>query len=511
MINKEKLINLFSKNYVIILTILFAFAFILRLYFFNMNQAVWWDEASYLTRAKYYAGLLTTGEDIWSPRRPFLFPIIWAFLYKLGFTEFIIRLTELFLSIGSVALTYYAGKEIFGRKAGIIASFGMAVMNLHLFLTARLLMDLPAMTLILATVYVFYKYYINQDHPQKLWLIGLMLGLSLFTKATSVLIILPIVITIIIKEGKKFITNKSIYAIGSIAFLTLSPFLIYVMITLNKINIITSTTGIGGGRFVTLDQFISNITGALVSYTMTIPYELKIIFTIFFVIGLYIFLDLILGLDILIRKKDKTLMKKAFLLMWILSFLLFFGLFTRSYTEPRYILPLFPAVFIIMAIGILKVSDLIKNKSIAIIVVTIILILGGFSQISFADNLIKNKAYSMYHINPAGSWVKEHLNEDETVMVNSNQMEFLYYIEHNVHGSAATEEETIQSIKEKKPKYYIISIFYQFNPEWHYQLPEKYPGVFIPVQVYFLDQEKKQVVVAVYKIDYEILDKYQIM
>ena len=508
MINKEKAIEFFSKNYIIIITSIFALAFILRLYYFNMTQAVWWDEAEYLTRAKYYAGLVTTGEDIWSPRRPFLIPIIWTILYKIGSTEVVLRFTELLFSMGSIVLTYLTGKEIFGKKAGMIASLGMAVMNLHLFLTARLLMDLPAATMILATAYVFYKYYLNQEHPKKLWLIGLMLGLSMSIKATSVLIIIPIIILILIKEGKRFLINKNIYIIGSFALLTLSPYLLYVMSTLNKINILSETTGIGQNRFVTIQQFISNITGALISYAMVIPSELKIIFTIFLLIGLYIFLDVIIGFDILIKKKDNLLIKKAFLFLWPLVFLLFFGLFTKSYTEPRYILPMFPALFIIMAMGIIKVTKLIKNKQISIILTILILTIAGFSQISFADDLIKNKAYSFYQIKPAGLWVNSNLNAGESAMVNSNQMEFLYYIEHNVFGSAATEEETIQSIKDKKPVYYIISIFYQFNPEWHYKLPEKYPEVFIPVQAYFLDPEKKQVAVVIYKIDYKTLEKY---
>lgn len=508
MINKEKTREFFSKNYVIIITLIFALAFILRLYYFNLTQAVWWDEAAYLTRAKYYAGLVTTGEDIWSTRRPFLIPIIWAMLYKLGSTEIVLRFTELLFSFGSIVLIYLAGKEIFNKKTGIIASLGMAVMNLHLFLTARLLMDLPAATMILATAYVFYKYYLNPENPRKLWLVGLMLGLSMFIKSTSVLMVIPIIIAIIIKEGKTFILNKNIYAIGSVAFLTISPFLIYIMLTLNKINILSETTGIGQNRFVTIQQLLSNITGAFINYTKVIPYELKLIFTIFLIIGLYIFIDVIIGFDILIKKKDKLLMKKTFLLLWPLMFLLFFGLFTKSYTEPRYILPMFPALFIIMAMGVIKVTKLIKNKKISIMLLILLITIAGFSQISFGDALIKNKAYSFYHIKPAGLWVNDNLQPDETAMVNSNQMEFLYYIEHNVYGSKATEEETIEDIKRYKPKYYIISIFYQYNPEWHYKLPEKYNGVFIPVQAYFLDQEQKQPAVVVYKINYEELAKY---
>ena len=79
-----------NKNQIFLIIILII-AFVLRISFFNINTALWWDEAEYLVMAKDFAFHTTiSGVNIWAdwnPVRPVLLPLIWAFFFKIGLGE----------------------------------------------------------------------------------------------------------------------------------------------------------------------------------------------------------------------------------------------------------------------------------------------------------------------------------------------------------------------------------------------------------------------------------------
>ena len=61
-----------------LLIALLIFAFILRLMYFNIDQAVWWDGADYLTGAKVIGQDLPLNHYEFNPRRPFFLSVFWA-------------------------------------------------------------------------------------------------------------------------------------------------------------------------------------------------------------------------------------------------------------------------------------------------------------------------------------------------------------------------------------------------------------------------------------------------
>ena len=501
---KDKIILFLSQNSNIILLSIILIAFIIRLYYFNMNQGVWWDEGEYLTRAKYYAGSLISDQDLWSPRRPFLLIMLWAFIYKLGGTEIYIKLTELIFSIFGVYFTYLVGKEMYGKKTGIIAALGMSVVNLHLFLTARMLIELPAVTMSTLAIYTFYKYYIKEQTSKYLWLTGLLMGIAGFIRASTVLVAIPIIAIILINERINFIKNKNIWKMAIAGFLTLFPYLIYLANRYHTLNVFKKLTGIGEGRFNAPSEAINQIAH-LKEYFLLVPYELKLVFTIFLIVGLFLFINLFLGFDLLINNKEKGLQRELLLFIWAIIYVLFFGLFSPSYSESRYFMYSFPAFFIIAGQGLEKITKLVYkiNKNVIIIAITIILIIGLFSQINYGDNLIKSKAYSFAPLNPLGTWIKENSNKNEIMLSNSNQMEIMYYAERRIYGVAGSEKDIFEAVEKYKPKYIIISTLFPDNPVWQYQYPQKYPEFLTPVFISFYDQEQKQPAAGVYEINYK--------
>src|SRR3989338_5280216 len=63
----------------------------IRVYYFvvTLNQPVWWDEGDYLNIARLWA-FGHPGWDI-NPLRPLLFPLVAAFVFKVGGGEFLLR------------------------------------------------------------------------------------------------------------------------------------------------------------------------------------------------------------------------------------------------------------------------------------------------------------------------------------------------------------------------------------------------------------------------------------
>src|SRR3989338_559586 len=104
----------FADNYNKIFIAIFILAIALRLYYHNVNSAVWWDEADYLSSAKHFFF------DVpykYNPQRGILFQLLIGILFKLGLSEaatkfFVVLLT----SVGIVVLTYLLGKQMYDKK-----------------------------------------------------------------------------------------------------------------------------------------------------------------------------------------------------------------------------------------------------------------------------------------------------------------------------------------------------------------------------------------------------------
>src|SRR3989344_6137211 len=156
---KKKKISEWIKepNNLIFIGIL-IFAFIVRWYFFSLTktQPLWWDEADYMNMANYF-GFGTPYHFI--PVRPILFSMAIGFILKISNSEFLIRFIMLLSSMASVVGIYYLGKEILNEKVGLIASLLTSVIWLNLFLTFRILVDIPSLTFFTFSALFFYKYF----------------------------------------------------------------------------------------------------------------------------------------------------------------------------------------------------------------------------------------------------------------------------------------------------------------------------------------------------------------
>ena len=153
-----KCLEFFDRNSNLILIGILIFALIIRLKYLTINQAVWYDEAEYLASAKAWA--FGTPYELHFVR-PVLLPFIFSIFYKLGGSELVFRTIILIFSITGIFFTYLIGKKLFDKWIALIATFILSFFYVHIFYTARLLTDLPSMTLWLISVWLFLNGYIE--------------------------------------------------------------------------------------------------------------------------------------------------------------------------------------------------------------------------------------------------------------------------------------------------------------------------------------------------------------
>ena len=128
------------------------------LYFYNVNQGYWWDEAVYLGLARnLYEGngyFVNMNQDSFRP--PF-FPALtagmwWAF----GFSEPLVKaLPPLFLMLSGIVM-YFFGKKLYGMEAGIWASLMLVTSHMFLFYGQKFLTETLFVFLSLMMLYTLY-------------------------------------------------------------------------------------------------------------------------------------------------------------------------------------------------------------------------------------------------------------------------------------------------------------------------------------------------------------------
>ncbi len=500
--SKKSRVNKLFKNkdteFFILIGILLVTFFIRLHYFISVGgQAVWWDEAEYLLQAKHIAlGTPNTGWAAYT-REPFM-PIIWSLFFKIGLGEMAIKFSQILLSVFTVFLTYLVGKELFNKKAALIAASIMAVFHHSIFFSIRALLTTPTLVIWLSSIYFFIRWHKNRNKKIYLFLYTAIAAIGLQVYYSAGFLAIIFLVFLILTEKLEFLKDKNVWKAIIIALLILSPFVIYAYMNQGTILPKLSAT------LATHSQEEAYGWSEAFSHIKHFNYLLLQPFLIIFLIGFAILLlNLILGFDIIVKQKSKKLNKQLFTFLWILVPMLIFIYigYNRgaAAVEPRYILPIFPAVFLIIGDTLTKAYDKFKkyHKGALISIIVILILIGGFYQLNTADNLIKGKANGYLELKKAGLWIKENSEKDETV-ISSAVPQLTYYSERANYGWGP-EEELMQKFEDLNTKYMVLTIW-EKSPDWAYEYPRKHNDVINVAQAYFLDQEQKNPALAIYEI-----------
>ena len=102
------------------------------------------DEAVYAGQAAAIAGVAGL-KDIFPIFRahPLLIQFVLALIYKIQFSDLAGRLLAVAIGLGTVYLTYLAGKTLYGRLPGAVAALFLALMPYHVTVSRQFLLDGP--------------------------------------------------------------------------------------------------------------------------------------------------------------------------------------------------------------------------------------------------------------------------------------------------------------------------------------------------------------------------------
>lgn len=503
----SKLKSSFDKHFNLILIGVLLFAFLIRLKYMTVNAALWWDEADYMSLAKHYGLGLPEQAAPWRARA---LSMVMGLFYFLGANEWFMHLLWIIASVAGVYFTYKIGNELYGRVVGIIAALGMSVYFEYLFWSVRFSADVFLTLIFTAIIYLFWKGYVEKKGNKYLYIAAALLGFGVFAYESIAFVILVLLLFLLITEKLSFLKSRQMwYAIG-IALLLMVPFFIYNQIEFGNLYPRLWHQAVEFNIEMVPEpdwaRPTSEVVSDLLMYSKNIPYYFKWPFMIAFVVGLASFINLFIGFDLIWKGGSDKLKKDLFVMIWCIVILVLFSFilaFTGFYFEPRFLLPIMPALFIIAGRGFVSLYDLLKKYSAPLALALILLLLGFglYSQLAFADQLIEYKKDAYAAENPAGTWLKEHTKEGDVVVGCGQAVQILYYSERKFYSFGSNASRAEDLINKHRPKYFMMD---GHDPACQNVLnyPAEHPERFKLLQVFFADKEKTQPIMAIFEVIY---------
>ncbi len=478
---EEKIINWFKKNWILISIMVFTIA--VRIYYFILTstQPLWFDEALYLNISRRFA----FGIDYSFPAvRPILLSLINAFFLKIVDNEFLPRLFMLLLSVASVLGVYLFGKELYNKKVGLIASFLTSIFYLNLFYTYRILGDVPSLTFFVFSGFLFYRYF-KTNSTKVLYLATCVVAIGTLLKLSTAFILPAILMYALIIGRLKFFKRKEIWIAALIFTLILSPYLIWGYFEFGGFVLTQATSHVAPKSFVAF-EFMKN-------YLSLFPTYFSWILLIIFILGISSMYKVFLYFDKLIKGDEKLKRDLFLLLILLIPFVLF--CFLLGHFENRYLLIVFPTIFLISSSFIIFAYEFIKKRTKILAVVFLICLLGFLMVFQFgaADSLIKNKVGTYAEVKEAGLWLKQNSDVSD-VIVTRSYPQIGYYSRIKTIRLPETKEE-FEATLTKNTKFFMLSVF-ENHPGWALTYPiEKNLTI---VRAYVI--QENQPVLVIYKL-----------
>lgn len=503
----NKFLDFLDKNTTLLLVLLLGGTLLLRFKYMTVNAGVWWDEAEYLHMAKHYAFGLP---DIAAPYRERAMAMFYGLLYKFGATEWVIRVLEQFMSVVILYFVYLIGKEFYGKKVGLVAALMYSVFWVYMFWATRISGELFMVFLWVPAVYFFWRGYVKGESHWFMVLAGILVAFGVYAYSSMGFILFLFLAFVLITDRLRFLKNKGFWCAAIAAMIVVVPFAIYSYESFGSIyprfqrHIGGDWGDIAAGQS---EKWESGGIANFFAYALALPSFLKWPFFVSFLIGLIFILgDLALGFDLLVKGKDHPKLKKSlYLFLWVLIVLIMFGIVyatTGFEFDPRFLFPMYPAVFLIAAKGLFKVYDFFKKyeRHVAFVAVAAFIIFGVYVNLTYANGAINAKKDSYIGEKEAGLWVKDNTNEKDAVLICNQEVIFSYYTE-RVTGSfgknVTLADELMDSLH---PKYVILD---GYNSDCAFNLEKESSHILKPTYATFMDADKKQLAVIVYEVVYK--------
>lgn len=441
------------------LVTILVFSVLIKLAYVNVNQAVWWDEATYLVKAKSW--LKGTPDSGWWAGRTFLFPLM---LTLVGGTIIGSKLLEIGFAALIVYLTHAIGKKVFGRKIGLMSALMVASSWMFNFYSIRVLTGIPSVALTMLATHLFLE-----KKGDRKWevVIGASVAFASIIRFAAAVIVFPLLIHQLLNKERK--PKQYYWLLATIAFSLLLPAhdLVVYGNPLESFNEFFAFNVAGPGTgvqpfwyfFITLPHIMGEalpLANALQGWGEVMASPALLL--------------MLVGLLEGVRRAKK---KKVFLfLIIIISFFSAFSIIQHK--EDRFMMYVLPHFFTLSALGVKKVGEWFENKDTKKMVTLLLLALIVVSNITYGHERTLTLSESYATVAQAGRWIKQNSWPGEKV-VSSSVPQNTLYSERATLSFPNTYEEFTQLLG--RVKYVVVSVF-ENHPDYAYQLN------MTPVKVY---------------------------
>jgi hypothetical protein len=339
--------------------VFFGGSFIIRVILLLQPTHPWWDASVYQAMARYIGSGGVYGT--WELFRPPFWPLLLSICSHTSPTvlEWIAKIITLAASLGTIYLVYKIGKKI-DPWVGTIATAILSISVPFLTFSVVPMTEIPSLFLVTLATYLFIE--------QRLFLAGLLAGLAFATRFPTGLIIGVFgIVTILYHFDYLNLKNSIITIIRQGIILLLGFCTIIVPLFISNYYLYGSVT-----LPLTVGQGM--ITGFMWLYQGGWLFYVKKIISMNLIV---LFIIPIISLLVIDRKKI-SLVSKKIILLCIVMIIIFLGYFTmQPHKEFRYILPIYPSLFILASIGMVWLGKRLPISRVLITGIIIIFIIGS--------------------------------------------------------------------------------------------------------------------------------------
>jgi hypothetical protein len=152
---------------------------------------------------------------------PLLFQTFLAIGYRLGGGDLMARSFSAAFGVGTIVLTFYAARLLYGRRAAVIAALLIGLMPYDVVVSRQVLLDGP-MTFFATLSLFLVALYATSGRRAWLYAAGAAMGLTVLSKETSVLVVGSLFVFFALSPEVKTRTRDLVYAGGLMAAVTLT-------------------------------------------------------------------------------------------------------------------------------------------------------------------------------------------------------------------------------------------------------------------------------------------------
>lgn len=410
--HKERLKEFLKNKYNLLLVGIVLFTLIIRLKYLFM-ESLWNDETFYLWYVEhFFDSPLSIFEDrVLSSSYLFIFFLIALIRTVVWDVVLAGRISVILLTLATIILTYFIGKELKDKTTGIIAALLLSVNPIYWLISNKVLLDAPLAFSFAFTVYSLIRF---EKTRTKLW--AMMLAISIFLTVNtkfSAYLVFPMLATyfffqyifeplitkhIPTQEIKEFFQNRNLRKSIMYSILLFAPLTIVYLIKYSSI-IPRANTGV-----ISTATGMAQTVATYNNYSLTfksLPFLLTQYTLILFLIGLFF--------CIVYRKKVHYI-----LISYILTFQIYITLLLGGITEQRHILPALPGFLVLSALAITELKYFIEklmNKKIHdLIIIGIVIIFICYPLFNQGYSLSEGKSQAYVGYKGAGLWLKENVD-----------------------------------------------------------------------------------------------------